>query len=49
VPNESRRLQIHVALTNSLGFGGHNAALILQKYPPQHNGLANLQAAAGDG
>ena len=34
VPNEARRLQIRVALSNSLGFGGHNAALILQKYPP---------------
>ncbi|TMK96009.1 MAG: beta-ketoacyl-ACP synthase II [Actinobacteria bacterium] len=34
VPNQARRLQIQVALSNSLGFGGHNAALILQKYPP---------------
>ena len=32
VPNESRRLRIDVALSNSLGFGGHNAALILRKY-----------------
>ena len=34
MPNESRRVQIDVALSNSLGFGGHNAALILRKYVP---------------
>jgi len=39
VPNESRRVQVDVALTNSFGFGGHNAALILRKYDPQYDYL----------
>jgi 3-oxoacyl-[acyl-carrier-protein] synthase II len=38
VPNESRRVPIDVALSNSLGFGGHNAVLIMRKH---------LQPAAG--
>ncbi|WP_440894903.1 beta-ketoacyl-ACP synthase II [Amphibacillus sp. Q70] len=32
VPNEARRKTIDVALSNSLGFGGHNATLIFKKY-----------------
>jgi len=32
VPNHARRLTIRSALTNSLGFGGINAALILKKH-----------------
>ena len=32
VPNEARRRTVRVALTNSLGFGGHNVALALRKY-----------------
>jgi 3-oxoacyl-[acyl-carrier-protein] synthase II len=40
VPNEARRLQIDVALTNSLGFGGHNAVLILRKYPTRNGSPA---------
>jgi 3-oxoacyl-[acyl-carrier-protein] synthase II len=31
VPNDARRMPISVALSNSFGFGGHNAALILRK------------------
>lgn len=31
VPNEGRQADIHVALSNSLGFGGHNAAVVLKK------------------
>lgn len=37
VPNEARRLRIDVALSNSLGFGGHNAVLILRKYRAANN------------
>ncbi|MCK4532378.1 beta-ketoacyl-ACP synthase II [bacterium] len=32
VPNESRSKKVRVALSNSLGFGGHNASLVLKKY-----------------
>ena len=31
VPNQSRRMQISTAMTNSFGFGGHNASLIIGK------------------
>lgn len=32
VPNKGREAQIDYALSNALGFGGHNAAIILKKY-----------------
>lgn len=32
VPNEGRRADIKTALSNSLGFGGHNAAIVLRKW-----------------
>ncbi|MCX7843394.1 MAG: beta-ketoacyl-ACP synthase II [Clostridia bacterium] len=32
VPNVGRKAEIKYALSNALGFGGHNAALILKKY-----------------
>jgi 3-oxoacyl-[acyl-carrier-protein] synthase II len=32
VPNSSRRLPVQVALSNSFGFGGHNAVLAFRKY-----------------
>lgn len=32
VPNEGRKAEINVAISNSLGFGGHNATLALKKY-----------------
>ncbi len=32
VPNEVRNAEIKVAMSNSLGFGGHNASIILKKY-----------------
>jgi 3-oxoacyl-[acyl-carrier-protein] synthase II len=31
-PNTARRNTVRAALSNSLGFGGHNAALLLKKY-----------------
>lgn len=32
VPNEIRKADIKIAMSNSLGFGGHNASIILKKY-----------------
>ncbi|MGX8796927.1 beta-ketoacyl-ACP synthase II [Fusibacter sp. JL298sf-3] len=32
VPNKGREMEVRYALTNSLGFGGHNATLIFGKY-----------------
>lgn len=32
VPNTGRPAQINYALSNALGFGGHNAAIVLKKY-----------------
>ena len=32
VPNEGRKADVRVALSNSLGFGGHNAAVVLKKW-----------------
>lgn len=32
VPNEGRNVDITYALSNSLGFGGHNACIIVKKY-----------------
>lgn len=35
VPNVARKTKVDVALSNSLGFGGHNATIILRKYQKQ--------------
>ena len=32
VPNEARQANIQYAMSNSLGFGGHNASLLFKKY-----------------
>ncbi|MFH1160361.1 MAG: beta-ketoacyl-[acyl-carrier-protein] synthase family protein [bacterium] len=32
IPNKSRQHSVHVALSNSFGFGGHNATLVFRKY-----------------
>jgi 3-oxoacyl-[acyl-carrier-protein] synthase II len=32
VPNEARQITVHTAMSNSLGFGGHNASVIIKKF-----------------
>jgi beta-ketoacyl-acyl-carrier-protein synthase II len=33
VPNQARRVAVRTAMSNSFGFGGHNATIILRAYP----------------
>ena len=32
VPNQARRKDVRIAISNGFGFGGHNAAVVLKKY-----------------
>ena len=32
VPNQARDLEINHAISNSLGFGGHNASILISKF-----------------
>jgi len=32
VPNQSREKEVNIAISNSFGFGGHNATLVFRKY-----------------
>lgn len=32
VPNEARKMNVDAVLSNSLGFGGHNASLVFKKW-----------------
>ncbi|MGE5561662.1 MAG: beta-ketoacyl-ACP synthase II [Chloroflexota bacterium] len=34
VPNEARKMNVRAALSNSFGFGGHNACVALRRYEP---------------
>lgn len=32
VPNKARKTKVNVAISNSFGFGGHNAVILFKKY-----------------
>ena len=32
VPNEGRNAKVEYAMSNSLGFGGHNSSIVMKKY-----------------
>jgi 3-oxoacyl-[acyl-carrier-protein] synthase II len=32
VPNEARKAEVKVAVSNSFGFGGHNACIVLREF-----------------
>lgn len=32
VPNEPRKEKLNIVMSNSLGFGGHNASIIIKNY-----------------
>jgi 3-oxoacyl-[acyl-carrier-protein] synthase II len=34
IPNHAREAAVHIALSNSMGFGGHNTCLIFKEYRP---------------
>jgi len=37
VPNKARKAEVKVAISNSFGFGGHNATLVIKKAPSGKN------------
>jgi 3-oxoacyl-[acyl-carrier-protein] synthase II len=32
IPNEARKAEIQIAVSNSFGFGGHNACVVFRRY-----------------
>jgi 3-oxoacyl-[acyl-carrier-protein] synthase II len=32
IPNESRKADVRTAVSNSFGFGGHNATIVLRRF-----------------
>ncbi len=36
IPNVAREARIDTVMSNSFGFGGHNASLLIRRYQPSH-------------
>ena len=45
VPNEARQADVKVAISNSFGFGGHNACLVLRRYEgsPDNSDVSDVE------
>ncbi|HJQ74449.1 MAG TPA: beta-ketoacyl-ACP synthase II, partial [Gaiellaceae bacterium] len=37
IPNEARKADVRVAVSNSFGFGGHNASIVVRRYEENEN------------
>jgi 3-oxoacyl-[acyl-carrier-protein] synthase II len=46
VPNQTRAVAAKKVMSNSFGFGGHNAAIILGKFEPEQGGVPDSQGAS---
>ncbi len=49
VPNTARAANVEIALSNSFGFGGQNAALVFRRYEKRHVSPAELAIETGLG
>ena len=47
VPGHKREMTVRTALSNSYGFGGQNASVVVAKYPGKATGLSGQEAAPG--
>lgn len=41
VPNKARQVKVRTVMSNSFGFGGHNATIILSRYDPEESARAS--------
>ena len=41
VPNTARQAKVDTVMSNSFGFGGHNATIILSRMDPEESARAN--------
>jgi len=46
VPNQARPAAVEKVMSNSFGFGGHNAAIILGRYEPTRGGAPGVKGAS---
>ena len=48
VPNEARHRRVDIAVSNSLGFGGRNTTLVVERYRNGHVSGRNGESEASD-